>query len=203
MKTVSLKKNRKSVLEAAAKEIRRGGIVAYPTDTAYGIGADATNARAVAGVFGIKGRDAKKGLPIIVADAGMAKKFFILKTWDSKLAARYWPGPLSIVLPAKSGIARAALERGTAAVRVPDSAVARELSRLAGRPLVATSANPSGAAAAYSARAVRGYFSFKAKAPDLIIDAGALRKRKPSTIVALDGAGELIVLRRGPVSPKI
>lgn len=218
-----------SILKDMAKQLKRGAVIVYPTDTAYGLGCDATNAQAVARIFAIKGRAAAKGLPLIVADVTMAKKFFRLSfprrresnyhgsTADQygldprlrggdkrilSLTKKHWPGPLSIILPAKGKIAKAALEQGTAAVRVPNSALARQLTKFLGRPLAATSANLSGQPACYSAKAYLKQAKGKLL-PDFVLDAGALPRRKPSTIVRLGKSGTIEVLRQGPVKLEI
>ncbi len=233
MKIVRLRKFNDKVLRGIAHELCAGAVIVYPTDTAYGLGCDATNARAVADIFRVKGRAASKGLPIIAGNLKMAEKFFRMGEAERKMARRYWPGPLSLVLPAKKGIAKAALEKGTAAVRVPASEIARELALLCGRPLAATSANLSGLPACYSIKAflaqvnrssprplslpsprlgrgggtisspVRGRGGRSpgegGQSPDLVLDAGALRRRKPSTIVRMLPGGRMEVLRKGPI----
>jgi L-threonylcarbamoyladenylate synthase len=227
---IVIKKPDNKILKEVANQLKCGAVIVYPTDTAYGLGCDATNTKAVAKIFKIKGRAASKALPLIVADAKMARKFFLLTTHYSLLTKKYWPGPLSIVLKAKRGIAKAALQAGTAAVRVPDSDVARELSRFLGRPLIATSANLSGQPACYSVRALTRQFTNPAAAlslpsprmgrgggtnpplsgggwpqagrgqcPDVVLDAGVLPRRKPSTIVRLGKSGTIEVLRQGSV----
>jgi L-threonylcarbamoyladenylate synthase len=223
---VVIVKDKKSILKIA-KALKRGAVIVYPTDTAYGLGCDATNAKAVARIFKMKGRCAAKGLPLIVSDVEMAKRFFFLATRHAPLAARHWPGPLSIVLKSKKGIAKAALEKGTAAVRVPASDIARRISQALGLPLVATSANLSGASPCYSAKAylkqvypspyplpvggegvkipspARGREGRRpgegGRLPDIILDAGALPHRRPSTIVRFGKRGKMEILRRGPV----
>ena len=200
-----IKNTNNKILKEVAKQLRAGAVVVYPTDTAYGLGCDATNAKAVAKIFKIKGRDAKKALPMIVADTKMAKKFFKLATRHSQLATRHWPGPFSIVHRAKKGIVKAALKKGTAAVRVPDSDIARTLSKYLGRPLIATSANISHQPTCYSVKAYltqvgRNHAPRATRyVPDIVLDAGALRRRRPSTIVKVSDNGEVEVLRRGPV----
>jgi len=198
-----IKKPNNKVLKEVAKQLRAGAVVVYPTDTAYGLGCDATNAKAVAKIFKIKSRDAKKALPVICADVKMVKIFFGIVHRSLFIVHKHWPGPLSIVLKAKKGIAKATLHEGTAAVRVPDSDIARLLSKYLGRPLVATSANISGQPACYSVRGFLEQFR-RQSSPVLgrglvIIDAGALRRRRPSTIVKIDESGKVEVLRKGPI----
>jgi tRNA A37 threonylcarbamoyladenosine synthetase subunit TsaC/SUA5/YrdC len=163
----------------------------------------------------------------------MVKKYFGMVHGPWSMVHKHWPGPLSIVLKAKKGIAKAVLLAGTAAVRVPDSDTARTLSKYLGRPLVATSANISGQPACYSVRALLRQFIFvipshQTRDPKaskqtsrflaldkttrqarndakneysniIVLDAGALRRRRPSTIVKIDESGKLEVLRKGPI----
>jgi len=222
---IVVKKINRKIINALAAALKRRAVIVYPTDTAYALGCDATNAKAVAMIFRIKGRPKTKGLPIIVADKKMAEKYFFLSPNIQALISEYWPGPLSIVFKARKTIVKAALEQGTAAVRVPASEIARKISKALGRPLIATSANLSGAPACYSARAFlrqvsrtlptlpfqgrekkpypllkrggRGSSGFYF--PDLILDTGALARRRPSTIVRFDKKGKMRILRRGTV----
>jgi L-threonylcarbamoyladenylate synthase len=175
-----------------SRKEKKIGVIVFPTDTAYGIGCDATDRAAVRRVFAIKGRVRGKALPMIVADLKMAQKFFRISKFEFRISKKYWPGPLSIVLPVRSKkIAKEALYRGTAAVRVPDSRLARALSKKLGAPLIATSANRSGEPARYSVKGLR-------LPVDAVLDAGALPRRKPSTIVRVQGS-KIIVLRNGPI----
>jgi len=224
-----------SALKKVAKQLRAGAVVVYPTDTAYALGCDATNAKAVAKIFQIKSRAANKALPVICADLKMVKKYFRIVHCPLSIVHKKWPAPLSIVLKAKKGIAKAVLRQGTAAVRVPNSDIARDLSKYLGRPLVATSANLSGQPACYSVRAVLRQFGFVVPShqtrdlkvsnsamgflaltkttvqarndnktairtePDMVLNAGALPHRRPSTIVRSAKSGTIEVLRKGPV----
>jgi L-threonylcarbamoyladenylate synthase len=235
-----IKKPNKKILKEVAKQLKRGAVVVYPTDTAYALGCDATNAKAVAKIFKIKGRDKSKALPMIVADMEMAKKFFFLsfprrresnRDWSAvnrfgldprfregdklmQLANRHWPGPLSIIVKAKTPIAKSALSKGTAAVRVPDSAIAQTLSKYLGRPIVATSANISYQPTCYSVRAVLRQFLSPSPCVAIakrgeggvrgggiyVLDTGALPRRQPSTIVKINNDGMIEVLRKGPIN---
>ena len=131
----------------AADILRAGGLVAFPTETVYGLGADATNARAVAGIFAAKGRPLFNPLIAHVADVGDAARFAILDRRAEALAAAFWPGALTLVLRKApdcpiADLATAGLD--TVAIRVPSHRVARALIRAAGVPVAAPSANRSG-----------------------------------------------------------
>jgi L-threonylcarbamoyladenylate synthase len=136
-----------SVAEAAAL-IREGKLVGFPTETVYGLGGDATNERAVAAIFEAKGRPSFNPLIAHVSDAAAAKEFVAWNDTAERLAARFWPGPLTLVLPRApssplSLLATAGLD--TAAIRAPAHPVAQALIRAAGRPIAGPSANRSGA----------------------------------------------------------
>ena len=135
-------------IEAAARLIREGELVAFPTETVYGLGGDATNERAVARIFEAKGRPSFNPLISHVLDADEAKRLVQWNEVADKLAAHFWPGPLTLVLPRAEGspialLATAGLD--TVAVRAPAHAIARDLIRASGRPIAAPSANRSGA----------------------------------------------------------
>lgn len=176
-----------AVLRQAAAILRRGGVVAYPTDTAYAIGGRFDRRAVARRVMAIKGRRDHK-FTLVAASLRQAQRHFRLATAARRLIRRHWPGPLSLVVSKRY------------AVRVPADAVARRLATLAGVPLIATSANRTGRATPYTAAAVRRQFAHLPQ-PDLVLDAGRLPKRKPSTVVAVDGRGRVRVLRAGMVHP--
>ena len=183
---------------AVAAVLRAGGIVAYPTETFYGLGALACDAAAVARLAAAKGRPDGKPLPLVAADlAQVAQVALPLDPIARRLAAAFWPGPLTLVVPAREGLApEIAAGTGTVAIRVPGSATARDLARAAGGPLVSTSANLSGeppvTAAAALSPALRASL-------DAVLDGGTTPGGLASTIVAL-ARGELTLLREGPVA---
>ena len=192
--------------------LRKGGVVAYPTETAYGMGGDWTKPSVHRRVRQIKGRKKTKALSVIVSSVAMARKFVHFPRISAVLAKRYWPGPLSLVLPLKHTPSRKAghpsqegipLPRrgtgaGTLSVRVSPHPIANALVKKLGRPLIATSANVSGAVTLYDARAIARAFAKRKYKPDLIIDAGRLKRVKPSTVVVMDG-DKVKVVREGPI----
>lgn len=199
----SLKINRtrisKRALTEAADVLRDGGVAVFPTETAYGLAVDPRNARAVAEVFRIKGRSTRKSLPYVAASVAAVRKHFQLKGAAAKLAARHWPGPLTLILPFKKGsaIAKACGEK-TGAVRVPSSAWARAIAKAAGGIATSTSANVSGAETLYKGTQIVKEFNSRKRKPSLLLDAGALPKRAPSTIVGFL-KGNALVIRQGSV----
>ena len=186
-----------AIAEAAAL-IRDGGIVAIPTETVYGLAADATNAAAVARIYAAKGRPSFNPLIVHVADLAAAERIALFDADARALAAAFWPGPLTLVLPvrAESGIA-ALVTAGltTIAIRVPRHRAMQGLIATSGRPLAAPSANRSGGISPTTAAHVAA--SLGANVP-LIIDDGATEAGLESTIVA----GRTI-LRPGPVTADV
>ena len=179
----------------AARILRAGGLVAFPTETVYGLGADATNDRAVARVFEAKDRPRFNPLIVHVASAEAARRLVDWPHAADRLAGAFWPGPLTLVLPLKPGIGLSPLvTAGSAslALRVPDHPVARDLLRRFGGPVAAPSANPSGRISPTSAAHARAGLSGRIEA---ILDAGACGVGVESTIIGL--TGNPILLRPG------
>ncbi|MDE0172966.1 MAG: L-threonylcarbamoyladenylate synthase [Defluviicoccus sp.] len=171
----------------AAEILRRGGLVAFPTETVYGLGADATDDRAVARVFEAKNRPEFNPLIVHVPDLAAARPLVEWTDAAQALAARFWPGPLSLVLPRLrdcpvSKLAAAGLS--TLAVRAPGGAAARALLEEAGRPVAAPSANPAGAVSPTRAEHV---VETLGDAIDLVIDDGPCTVGIESTVVDLGG----------------
>ena len=166
--------------------LRAGGVVAYPTDTFYGLAADPRNPHAVARLFAIKGRAAGQAIPLIAADEAQAAQAARMDARAMRLSQAFWPGPLSLVLPASSVICQdAKAADGSIAVRVPASDAARAIARAFGFCITATSANPSGEAAMTSAAAVTESLG---GVLDLVLDGGDTPGGAPSTLV--DPRGE-------------
>ncbi|MSP32158.1 MAG: threonylcarbamoyl-AMP synthase [Pseudolabrys sp.] len=193
-----LKTDRQSI-EAAARCLGQGGLVAFPTETVYGLGADAGNGEAVARLYAAKGRPAFNPLIAHVADIAAARRIATFDAAAEALAAAFWPGPLTLVLPrrANCGVADLALAGlDSVAVRVPAHPVAHALLEVFNGPVVAPSANRSGhvspTSAAHVLNDLRGRI-------DMVIDAGACAVGVESTIVACLGKnlGEPTLLRPG------
>jgi L-threonylcarbamoyladenylate synthase len=174
------------VLAEAASVIRSGGLVAFPTETVYGLGADALNATAVAKIFAAKGRPAVNPLIVHVADRDGAKS--LVSNWPElaeTLAQAFWPGPLTLVLPKADCVPDIVTGGGaTVAIRMPSHAIARELIRAAGTPLAAPSANRSTRLSATTAQHVARTLAGRI---DLILDGGATPGGLESTVVDLTG----------------
>lgn len=187
-----------AVVKRTARVIRAGGVAAIPTDTLYGLAADPFRAAAVRKLFRIKRRP--ETMPILLLIDGLQRMEALVEQPPAAfrlLAARFWPGPLTMILPAKPGVPEAVTAgSGTVAVRLPRSALIRSLVRFSGCPLTGTSANLSGRAGGRSAdeaaRQLGGLL-------DLLLDAGPVRRPLPSTIVDLSGRAPRIV-RSGAVA---
>ena len=181
-----------AAIEAAARCLREGGLVAFPTETVYGLGADATNSDAVLKIYETKGRPRFNPLIAHVAEARAALGLARFSDDARLLAGVFWPGPLTLVLP-KAGrcpvaeLATAGLD--TIAVRVPDHAIARDLLTAFGKPVVAPSANQSGHVSPTSAEHVRADLAGRI---DLIVDGGPASVGVESTIVSCLGAPTLL-----------
>jgi L-threonylcarbamoyladenylate synthase len=172
-----------AAVAAAARSLREGGLVAFPTETVYGLGADATNAAAIARLYQAKGRPAFNPLIAHVSDLKAAERIANLNAQAITLAEAFWPGPLTLVLPRTrdcnvAELATAGLD--TIAIRVPAHAIAREILRAFGGPVVAPSANLSGHVSPTTAAHVQ---SDLAGLIDLIVDGGAVAVGVESTIV--------------------
>jgi L-threonylcarbamoyladenylate synthase len=188
-------------LREAADVLRRGGVVVMPTETAYGLAAVPSDAKAMRAVFAIKARPKGKPLPFIAASIAEVSRRFRLDGAAARLARKHWPGPLTIVLPYKRGRRFAAAGIGTGAVRVPSSAWARAVAKAGGGIVTSTSANVSGQATPYDPRGIAASFARAKRAPDLMLDAGLLPVRRPSTIIHVK-RGTIEVLRQGTLRVK-
>ncbi|HVY19889.1 MAG TPA: L-threonylcarbamoyladenylate synthase [Bauldia sp.] len=180
-----------AVAEAAGL-LRAGELVAMPTETVYGLAADATNARAVAGIFAAKGRPRFNPLIVHVPDAAAAQSIVTFTDEAARLAAAFWPGPLTLVLPRRGDAVIADLVTAglpTIAIRVPSHPVAQALLQETGRPLAAPSANRSGHVSATTAQHVAADF---ADAVAMVLDAGPSPVGIESTIVGLAGTPTLL-----------
>ena len=183
----------------AAKVIRAGGLVAMPTETVYGLAADATNDKAVARIFAAKGRPSFNPLIVHVAGLEMAKRYAAFSPLAEKLAQAFWPGPLTLVLPRCDAAGISLLVSAglnTIALRAPASPLAQSLIEAAGRPLAAPSANRSGSVSPTTAAHVAEGLGDKV---DLILDGGPAPVGVESTIVKVDGEG-VLMLRPGGVA---
>jgi len=183
----------------AVLQLRAGGLVAYPTETVYGLGVDARSTEALARLRQLKGRAAEQGLSVLIADLAA------LEHWAPRLPERarnlaraFWPGPLTLVLPIGPGPLTAVATADGVGFRCSPQPTAAALAAAFAAPLVSTSANRSGQPPAARAAEVEAVFG-----PELPIaggeDAGG---EPPSTVVAVSAGGALRILRAGPIAPE-
>ena len=184
-------------LDAAVRALTAGGLVAFPTDTLYGLAADPRHARAVERLFEAKRRPLNLAVPLVAADTAQVTAAGVLTPLARRLADDFWPGPLALIIEAASSLDGRLLGGGTSvAVRVPAHAVARALARAFDHPITATSANHSARPAPATARAVVDSLG---SAVNIVLDAGPTPGGAPSTIV--DARGTLPILVRAGIVP--
>lgn len=186
-------------IDRAAAFLREGRLVAFPTETVYGLGADARDDRAVAGIYAAKERPAFNPLIVHLAEPAMATGIATLSADAQTLAEAFWPGPLTLVLPMRAGAGISPLVTAglrTLALRVPAHPVARGLLRAFGGPVAAPSANPSGRISPTSAPHVMAGLSGRIAA---VVDGGPTSVGLESTIIGFDGTAP-VILRPGGVA---
>ncbi len=182
MQTEILPVDRERALERAIELLRQGQVIALPTDTVYGVAADGLNPAAIERLYVVKERPRDKAIPLLLASAGdLAQVAAQVHEAARILAAKFWPGALTLVVHAQAivpSVLRA--ERDSVAVRVPDHPIPRELARVLGRPLAATSANISGGRDPSTAQEVEAQLGGRLA---LILDGGRVGGGVPSTVV--------------------
>jgi L-threonylcarbamoyladenylate synthase len=184
-------------IERAVVVLRNGGIVAYPTDTLYGLAVDPRLADAVRRLFAVKGREHGHAVPLIAADVRQAEDAAVFDDCARRVAAMFWPGPLSLVLPARETICTdIAASDGSVAVRVAAHPIAHALAAGLGFCITATSANLTGRAPTSSPAVVSAALGDRV---DFVLDGGKSPGGPPSTIVDLRGPQPLLV-RHGAIA---
>jgi L-threonylcarbamoyladenylate synthase len=186
-------------VDEAARLLSAGRVVAYPTETVFGLGADVFEPRALEALRALKGRDPDRGLSVLVRDLSALERWLSdIPETARLLAGRFWPGPLTLVLPVGdlavfSGVAT---ELGVG-FRCSSHPTAAQLARLVARPIASTSCNRSGEEPCGSACEVRQRFG-----PELPIASGHAGGLPPSTVAGISPAGELRILREGAIPAK-
>ena len=181
---------------AAAAAVVRGEVVAYPTETFYGLAVDGLNETALAKLRALKGRGAEKAFSLLISGRAMlASLCSEISPLAERLMAQHWPGPLTLALPARPGLPASIVADGCVAVRVSPNPLAQALVVAVARPITATSANPAGAQPPRTASEVAGYFS---SPRFLILEGGTTPGGQPSTLARV--RGECVeILRQGAV----
>lgn len=196
MKTEILSANTPQAIPRALEVLRDGGLVAFPTDTVYGVGALVFDEQAVESIYAAKERPVEKAIPVLLGDAAdIGQVAEEIPLTASRLIERFWPGPLTVLVPKKPSVPVVVSATSTVGVRVPDHEVARRLLRLAG-PMAVTSANISSQASPTTAEQVNQQLGGRIA---LIIDGGRTPGGVPSTLVDCTG-DEIQILREGPIS---
>ena len=200
MDTQTLPAAEPSSLLRAVETLRAGSLVAFPTDTVYGLGARAWDEGAVAQLYVAKGRAETKAIPLLLASVDALREIVVgFPSVALALAARFWPGPLTLVLYRRARVPDVVTGGGpTVAVRVPDHPVALRLIAALGEPLAATSANLSGAPSPVTAEEVAAQLGGRIP---LILDGGPCPGGLASTVLDLT-VSPPVILRRGPVRPE-
>ncbi|MBF0505533.1 MAG: threonylcarbamoyl-AMP synthase [Nitrospirae bacterium] len=192
--------NLEEVLADAVQMLRQGGIISYPTETFYGLGAKYDMGPALQKLYVIKQRPLQKAMPLIIGD--MAQLSILARSIPDSavlLMRKFWPGPLTLLLEARPGLSHFIVYENKVAVRMPGESFALRLAKASGFPVTATSANISGRSPGKNASMVLNYFG---DAVDLIIDGGESGSESPSTIVDVSGS-EPVVLRKGAVEIEV
>lgn len=188
--------NPQSILYAL-EILHAGGLVAFPTDTVYGLGSLAFDQAAIESIYAAKDRPLEKAVPILLADADQLERVARdISALARRLASHFWPGPLTLVVPKRVDLPAAVSATSTIGVRVPGYDAARALLRAAG-PMAVTSANLSGRA---SPRAVGEVMAQLGGRVPLILDGGETRGGVPSTVVDVASDAEPVILREGPIT---
>ncbi|WP_352431536.1 L-threonylcarbamoyladenylate synthase [Pyrinomonas sp.] len=183
----------------AREAVAAGGVIAFLTDTFYGLGADPFNPVALRAIFRLKGRDEGKPILVIASDMEAASRLMVERTPLFDLfSARFWPGPLTLIVRARQDVPEELTAgTGTVGIRVPATEAVRALARACGGLLTATSANPSGSEPARTAEMVRSYFPTGLA---LIVDGGSAQLDLPSTVLDVSRHDAPSVIREGAVS---
>jgi L-threonylcarbamoyladenylate synthase len=196
MKTEIIAGNSPESIQHALEVLQAGGLVAFPTDTVYGVGALAFDGKAVESIYKAKDRPIEKAIPVLLGDAeDIDKVTSEVPLMAKKLAQRFWPGPLTIIVPKHISLPESVSATNTVGVRVPDHIVARSVLHAAG-PMAVTSANLSGQPSPSTAEEVFAQLNGRIS---LILDGGKTPGGVPSTVVDCTGA-KPVISREGPIT---
>lgn len=178
--------NKKETLNNATKILQNGGVIVYPTDTLYGLGANALNEDAILKIFKIKKQDRNKPISVIVKDIKMARKIACIDSKVEKILNKIWPSPITVVLRKKDIISDILTGNSeTVAIRIPDNKFISALMKKIDFPITTTSANISGENNLLKSKEIVEKFKKEKFAPDLFIDTGDLKNPTASTIIDL------------------
>ncbi len=197
MRIVKIDKNNPDdkIIKFAAEVIKKGGAIIYPTDTIYGIGVNALDQNAINKVYKIKKRSDNKPLSAVVSDIKMAKKYCIVGKIQEEIFSALLPGAFTLIFPGKISKKSKILTayNGTLSIRIPDCKITARLAKELKIPFTATSANISGLPGSGDIRKVLKQLNNKKNQIDLVLDAGVLPEKNPSTIIDLTGENPKII----------
>ncbi len=198
IKNLEIDRKTTEALSRSIEALKRGEVIVFPTETFYGLGADAFNTVAVERVLSLKGRSPDQPIPVIISDREMLKDVVTeIPPEAEKLIDRFWPGPLTLILPGQRELPAPLLNRGGGVgVRISSHSHATQLARDLGHPLTATSANPSAKEPARTTEEAKDYFSDTLK---IFLEGGTLGGTKGSTVVEIV-QGRLRIFREGEIS---
>lgn len=186
--------NDRKTIDNIASCLQAGEVLAYPTDTIYGLGCVATDAKAVERVYRIKRRGKDKSLLVLVSDKDMADHYFHITPEQNEYLKQYWPGPYSFILYSKDKFAPSlANNEGKVAVRLPNSQFLIKIVNRVGQPIVSTSLNISGDRPTTKASSLEGYF--KDEKPDVVVDIGDMKQTKPSQVWDITDPDNIRIIR--------
>ncbi len=189
-------------IKSITQALLAGKTLVYPTETCYGLGCDATNQDAVDRIFDIKHRQKDKPLLVVAHDLSVMLEHVIDSPILFELEEKYWPGPLTVVTRARpdSDLAKGVIaEDGTIAFRITDHPIAAALCEAIDGPIVSTSANIAAHKSPYDIADVLAMFGEEVVQPDIVIDAGTLPEKSPSTVIRINNNGTIEVLREGEI----
>jgi len=188
--------SQQGAIAAASELLRNGELVAFPTDTLYGVGADAFNPEAVKQLFLVKRRPLNKGIPILLADIGDLQRVAVdVSEMALALVDRFWPGPLTVIVGKHPGLPAIVSPNDGVALRIPDNTIARSLIRTAGGAVATSSANLSGLSPAHTGQEAMAKLGGLVAA---VLDGGPCLRQTASTIVDCRGKAP-VILREGPI----
>lgn len=196
MRTPILPASDPQAIEQALRTLESGGLVAFPTDTVYGLAARVSDPASIDRLYAVKGRDSAKAIPVLLSSPDeLAQVTAGMNAMAHRLAQRFWPGPLTLVVPRHPSLPENLSNLATIGVRMPDHGVALALLRRSG-PLAVTSANRSGGENTCTAQEVQAQLGGRI---ELILDGGKTPGGSPSTVVNCTGP-EPAILRQGPIT---
>lgn len=180
-------------IQEAVQALKKGKVLACPTDTVYGFIADATNTKAVRKIFQIKGREKGKPIPIFVKDIATAKSLAKIGRSQEAFLKKVWPGKVTVILESKNKLPKELGTAKTIGLRVPKYKFLKLLLEAYGKPLTGTSANLSGTPSLSDSKGIIAQFQSRKYKPDIVLDAGVLRKSKSSKVVDITGVKHIIL----------